>query len=176
MAYLLVIGFISILGQVVLLRELNVAFYGVELIYTLAIGVWLFSSGCGAIISRRANHHPVQTKLLLIISALILPLTVAFIRSIRLIFAGIPGAYLPLQRQMVAMCIAILPLGLVLGQLFQRAAKAYVAEKRTLAGAYAIESLGGLAGGICSTLFLKFGMQNFFMAVLCSMVAAGTEH
>ena len=45
MAYLLVIGFISILGQVVLLRELNVAFYGVELIYTLAIGVWLFSSG-----------------------------------------------------------------------------------------------------------------------------------
>jgi spermidine synthase len=174
MAYLLVIGFISILGQVVLLRELNVAFYGVELIYTLAIGVWLFSSGCGAIISRRANHHPVQTKLLLIISALILPLTVAFIRSIRLIFAGIPGAYLPLHRQMVAMCIAILPLGLVLGQLFQRAAKAYVAEKRTLAGAYAIESLGGLAGGICSTLFLKFGMQNFFMAVLCSMVAAGT--
>jgi hypothetical protein len=28
----LVIGLISILGQVVLLRELNVAFYGIELI------------------------------------------------------------------------------------------------------------------------------------------------
>jgi hypothetical protein len=36
---LFIIGLISILGQVVLLRELNVALYGVELFYILALGV-----------------------------------------------------------------------------------------------------------------------------------------
>ena len=50
---LLAIGLISILGQVVLLRELNVSFYGVELIYLLALGIWLFWTAVGAVIGRR---------------------------------------------------------------------------------------------------------------------------
>jgi hypothetical protein len=58
MEYLFVVGFVSILGQVVLLRELNVAFYGVELIYTLALGVWLLFSACGAMIGRRMKTPP----------------------------------------------------------------------------------------------------------------------
>jgi hypothetical protein len=35
---LLIIGLVSLLAQVVLLRELVVAFYGIELIYILALG------------------------------------------------------------------------------------------------------------------------------------------
>jgi len=50
---LFVIGLLSILGQVVLLRELNVAFYGVELVYLLALGVWLFMSALGALAAHR---------------------------------------------------------------------------------------------------------------------------
>ncbi|MEI6315782.1 MAG: hypothetical protein WCO89_12995, partial [Syntrophus sp. (in: bacteria)] len=46
------IGLISILSQVILLRELAVAFYGVELIYLFALGVWLFFTAAGAMISR----------------------------------------------------------------------------------------------------------------------------
>ena len=47
--YLLSIGLISILGQVILLRELNVSFYGVELIYLFALGIWLFWTAVGVI-------------------------------------------------------------------------------------------------------------------------------
>ena len=50
---LFIIGFLSILGQVVLLRELNVAFYGSELIYTLALGFWLLWTATGAASGRR---------------------------------------------------------------------------------------------------------------------------
>ncbi len=39
--HLFLVGLVSMLAQVVILRELNVAFYGVELIYILAIGAWL---------------------------------------------------------------------------------------------------------------------------------------
>ena len=152
MVSLFVVGFVSILGQVVILRELNVAFYGVELIYTLALGIWLLFSACGAMISRKTqNPSPVRIKLLFLLLIIGIPLDAVFVRAIRLIFSNIPGAFLPLHMQIAVMAAALLPLGLLLGLLFQWTAKIYVARGKSLAAAYAIECLGGLAGGICST-------------------------
>jgi spermidine synthase len=175
MEYLFAVGLVSILGQVVLLRELSVAFYGVELIYTLALGVWLLFSACGAMISRRMETPSfARINFLFLLLSLVIPLDVAFIRSIRQLFSDVPGAYLPLLTQIAVMSAALLPAGLLLGLLFQWTAKAYITGTRSLAAAYAIESVGGLAGGICATLFLKFGFQNFVIALLCALVAAGS--
>jgi len=176
MDYLFAIGFVSILGQVVLLRELSVAFYGVELIYTLAIGVWLFSGAWGAMISRRTLQPSFsRLNLLFLLLSAGLPLNVALIRSIRQLCGGIPGAYLPLHTQIASMFVSLLPIGLLLGLLFQWAAKIYVSNRRSLAGAYAVESLGGLAGGICASLFLRFGFQNFIIVLLCALAAIGSS-
>ena len=49
MVLLLVLGAVSLLGQVVLLRELTVAFFGSELITILGLGLWLAGSGGGAL-------------------------------------------------------------------------------------------------------------------------------
>lgn len=175
MSYLFIVGFVSILGQVVLLRELSVAFYGVELIYTLALGVWLLCTACGALISGKSENPSFANiaGLFLLVSVMV-PLDVAFIRASRLIFSGIPGAYLPFHTQMGIMSASLLPVGLLLGLLFQWTAKVYVARGRSLAAAYAIESAGGLAGGLCATLFLKFGFQNFLLALVCALVASGS--
>lgn len=53
---LLAIGLIALLGQVALLRELNVALYGSELVYLVALGIWLLGTAAGALWpgSRRA--------------------------------------------------------------------------------------------------------------------------
>ncbi|QTA88903.1 Spermine/spermidine synthase domain-containing protein [Desulfonema magnum] len=170
--YLLTIGFISILGQVIILRELNVAFYGVELIYILAMGVWLFWTAIGAVIGRRTYSPSVMVvRFLFVIFGILLPLEVVFIRSVRLLFGGIPGAYLPFGQQITAIILSLLPIGVLLGLLFQWAAKLYVEKDRTLAMAYAIESAGGLAGGLTSTLLLLFGVQNFTIAMVCSLLA-----
>ena len=121
MADLFALGFISILGQVVLLRELSVAFYGVELIYTLSLGIWLLSTACGAMIHRRAHILPSsgRTNLLFLLFSIALILDVAFVRSVRLIFTNLPGGYLPLQTQVAAMCISLLPIGMILGLFFR---------------------------------------------------------
>jgi spermidine synthase len=174
MEYLFAIGFVGILGQVVLLRELSVASYGIELIYILAIGIWLFSSACGAMICRRESHPSFRRiRFLFVLFSVSLPMDIAFVRSVRLLFANTTGAYLPFHAQIIALCASILPLGLILGLLFQWAAKIYIKDGKSLAAAYGIESLGGLAGGICATLFLKFGFQNFFLGLICSLFAAG---
>jgi spermidine synthase len=169
---LLIIGLISILGQAVLLRELSVAFYGIELIYVLSMGIWLVWTALGAVIGRR-NLSPSSTwiQFFFLLFSLLLPADVVFIRSIRTIFSPVPGAYLPFTHQILAMSAALLPIGLLSGLIFQWAAKLYLVGGRTLARAYALESAGGLAGGLCATLFLRFGLQNLTIAILCALFA-----
>ena len=173
--YLFAIGLISILGQVVLLRELNVSFYGVELIYILALGIWLFWTAVGAVIGRRVHSpSPNHIAALFIIFGIAIPLDIVFIRSSRLIFGGIPGAYLNFLQQIMVVVISILPAGLLSGLLFQWTAKAYVTTGRTLAVAYAIESAGGLIGGLFSTLFLIWRFQNCSIAFVCALASVIT--
>ena len=175
MDYLFVVGFVSILGQVVLLRELSVALYGVELIYTLALGIWLFCTACGAMISRKsAVPSFANINVLFFLLSFTIPLDIASIRSARLLASDIPGAYLPLNTQALIVLASLLPVGLLLGLLFQWTAKAYMAGGRTLAAAYGIESVGGLVGGVFATLFLRFGFQNFLIALFCALAAAGS--
>jgi spermidine synthase len=174
--WLLAIGLISMLGQVVLLRELNVAFFGSELIYILALGVWLLWTATGAAIGRRA-HLPTgrQVRLLLLAHGCLLPLAVVLVRGLRPLFGGVPGAYLPFPRQLLAMTLSLLPVGLTLGLLFQWAAKLYVGGRRSLAGAYAIESAGGLVGGLLATLFLIIGVQNLTAAMWCALLSVAAS-
>ena len=172
---LLSIGLISILGQVILLRELNVAFYGVELVYLISLGIWLFWTAMGALVGRR-NILPSHTHIafLFIIFGITLPLNIVFIRASRLLFGGVPGAYLPFLQQLTVAIISLLPAGLLSGLLFQWAAKIFTARDKTLAIAYSIESAGGLAGGLLATLFLTWKIQNCSIAFACGLIAVTT--
>lgn len=173
--YLLAIGLISILGQVVLLRELNVAFYGIELIYLLALGIWLLWTAAGTVIGRRFNSPSLQRiAALFIIFGMVLPLDIVFIRASRLLFGGIPGAYLTFLQQLMIAALAVLPAGLLSGLLFQWTATSYVANGKTLAAAYALESAGGLIGGLFSTLFIIWGLQNWSIGLVCALCSVLT--
>lgn len=169
--YLIAVGFFSILGQVILLRELNVAFYGIELIYILSFSFWLLGTGVGAALGRR-RYIPIERTIhiFFLLSALLLIGDIVFIRGIRNIFGGVPGGYLPFTTQIAGLIIALFPAGLLAGLLFQWTAKRFVASGKTLARAYAIESAGGIIGALASTLFLDFGISNFSAAVVCSLI------
>lgn len=172
---LLSIGLISILGQVILLRELNVAFYGVELVYLLALGIWLFWTAAGAVAGGLVRSPSVRgIAALFILFGLLLPPDVVFLRGSRLLFGGMPGAYLSFAQQLAVAALALLPAGFLSGVLFQWAARVYVATGRTLATAYAVESAGGLVGGLAATLLLLAGLSNFAGACLCGLAAVIT--
>jgi len=169
---LILVGFFSILSQVLLLRELNVATYGVELIYLLGLAVWLLGTAAGVLATRRPlPPSPARMSWLFLLLGLFLPLVAAFVRGARIIFGGVPGAYLPFPVQIAVLVLALLPASFLLGLLFQWAARLYVSGSRTLAMAYGIESVGGLAGGLTATLVLTFGLQNFWALVASSLLA-----
>jgi spermidine synthase len=172
---LLVIGFLALLGQVVLLRETAVAAFGIELSYLLALGLWLLGSGLGALIGQRRVSPPERgVSVLLLIFALLLPVEIALIRGSRILFGGVTGAYLPFPQQLAEIALAVLPISLLAGLLFQWAAKQFVAYGHTLAYAYGIESAGAALGGLASTLLTVQHVQNSSTALLCAFVAASS--
>lgn len=169
--YLLAAGFYSIFGQVVLLRELNVAFYGIELIYIISFAFWLIGTAAGAASGRR-SFVPADSTLYIyfLFSAIVLIADIVFIRSVRIIFGGVPGGYLPFTSQIAGLLIALLPAGFLGGLLFRWSANKFIASGETLAKAYAIESAGGIFGAFVSTALLNFGINNFTGGIICGIV------
>ncbi|MBU0509269.1 hypothetical protein KKH27_10580 [bacterium] len=172
---LFTLGLLSMLGQVVLLRELSVASYGIELVYLLALGFWLFGTGVGSSLARRSEiSSAAPIYLLLILIAVILPLDVVFVRGLRVWFGGVRGAYLPFPLQLLGIALSLLPATIPMGLLFPWAAAFSAREGKTIASAYAIESAGAVVGGIASTGLLRIGMPNLTVGFLCALLAALT--
>jgi spermidine synthase len=172
--YLITVGFVSILGQVVILRELDVAFYGVELIYILSLGLWLLGTAIGAAFGRRIYvPRERNVQILFLLTAAVLMIEIVFIRGVRKIFGGVSGGFLPFHLQIIGMTLAILPSSFLAGVLFQWAAKRFLLENRTLAEAYSLESAGGVLGGLSSTLLLTFGLQNLSAGLICAACSTG---
>jgi spermidine synthase len=214
--HIFLVGLLSIVAQVVLLRELSAAFYGVDLIYLLALGAWLLWTAGGALLgsgpraeARGLRPSSVRVRALLVAVGVVVPLEVALIRGLRLLLGGIPGAYLALPAQIGASALCLLPPSVLLGLLFQWTARRYLPEmrsglipdpatradnaepevrsdltdvgatrrvaptsgRRSLARAYAIESAGGVAGGLASTWALHARLPGATLALATAAVA-----
>ena len=180
-AYLFSIGFISLAGQVALLRELGVAFYGVELIYIVALGVWLSWTAVGSVLGKRGRAPDISTVgWWFVVLGFYFPTGAAAIRAVRLVPGAVAGSYLPLAVQVLSVVLCLAPAGVLLGLLFQWAARHYIGlgidadSQKSFASAYAIESAGSAAGGLASTVLAMCGVANFAQAVLCAASTVAT--
>ncbi len=164
---LFLVGLLALLCQVVLLRELNVAFYGVELVYALALAAWMTGGAAGsAWLPRRVGATSGRLSWLLAATAVALPAEVAVVRASRLALGGVPGAYLPFEDQILVLAASMLPASLALGVAFRWAADLAAAQGRSLAWAYAVESAGAGVGAALATIAFVSGVRTFTLAVL----------
>ncbi|HEX9187847.1 MAG TPA: hypothetical protein VGB87_12275 [Vicinamibacteria bacterium] len=173
-AFLFAVGFLAMLGQVVLLRELAVASFGVELIYLLGLSLWLAAGAAGAVLGRLGGPGPSsRTGAVFLLVAALIPLELTFLRGARLLFGGVSGAFLPLGQQVAAAALGLAPAGAVLGLLFLLAARRSIAAGGSLAAAYAWESAGGALGSVAATLALHWGVPNVALGLGCGLAGAG---
>jgi spermidine synthase len=169
---LFLVGLLALLGQVVLLRELNVAFYGVELVYAIALAAWMAGGAAGAAcLPRRFRATPGRLQWLLAATAVALPAEVAVVRVSRLALGGVPGAYLPFEHQVLVLLAAVLPASVALGAAFRWAAELAAARGRSLSWAYGVESAGAGVGAAGATISFALGVQTFTLAVLVAGLA-----
>jgi spermidine synthase len=169
---LVAVGAVTLLGQVVLLRELLVAFDGSELMLLLGLGAWLLGGGLGAALGRRrAQPSPLTVRLALLAYAALLPLSAASTRALPSLLGAPPGGALPWPLQLTTLAIGVLPCALLAGAMFRVAARAWLAPGRSLAQAYGLESLGAVVGGALATGLAALGQANLVAALLAALLA-----
>ncbi len=151
------LGFSSIITQVLLLRGLLSALTGNELLIGILLSNWLLLTGIGAYVGRfiKESHIDGSIRILQSLIAVIPILSIlALFRSRYLLFS--PGIELNLQEVMIYSFLLLAPFCLISGFLFNLYVS-YVQKHRqihSLAKIYSIESAGSFVGGLFSAFIL----------------------
>ena len=171
----LMLGVVSQLAQVVMLRELLMVFHGNELSIGIILAAWLIwvgvGSAAGTLLAERSDR---MLGWMAINALLLLPVLVASVlatRALRTLFDVVPGAYLPLSEIVLGSVLLLAPVGLLLGMQFVLLAKLWRLHDRnedTLGAGktYIGEALGNILGGLAFSLLLVHYLNSFEVVVL----------
>jgi len=167
---LLAAGALSMVAQVVVLRELVAALYGVELLYVLALGAWLVGTALGSAAGRFVPATAGAGIAGCAALGLIVPLEVVVIRAAGPTAGVLPGAYLSFPVQLAWIAAATVPPAAVCGLLFPTLAGLAGGRGWSLGRSYAIESTGAAAGGAGVTLAMGLGASTLQVAALAPAI------
>jgi len=170
---LFALGLVSIVSQVIVLRELTISFYGNEFFIGVALAAWLAWVALGSAAPRRRGSAWTLFALQ-ILAAAILFLEIFAIRYIKGA-SGFPGE---IPNLLLAFFVAILspaPLCFVLGMWWSVASElaAGIAQRASLAVSrgYFTETLGFILGGVLFS-FLLVRLPSFTVALLLAVTVA----
>ena len=166
---LAVIGFTSMIGQVVLMRELVATFYGNELVFGLILAAWLLwvaagSAGLGRLAEgRKLGPGAFATGLAL--AALFLPAQIALTRAIRVLLDITPGALVSFGSMAWSIFLILAPLCLLLGWQFTLGSRLLAGRGGTVGRAYVYEGWGAAIGGVLFSFLLVRFLNPFQIAL-----------
>lgn len=184
-----VLGFSSLVSQVVVIRELAMSFYANEFFIGWILFCWLLGTALGSALGSKFPCDTKKTFRLLaichVLAAFLFPLAIVLIRSGKLVL-GTPAGALPEFIPSLLYPLAVLvPLCGVMGIQFSAAARGQASQMpegelaRAVGWAYLWECLGFIAGGILFSFALVF-VNEFrvaaILAVLNLTIAYGVFH
>lgn len=172
-------GFTAIVVQVLLLRELMVAWRGNEMSFSVALSVWLALTGLGGIafaaLRRRRFTHVSLAGGLLTVGALapVALMTARFARQALGVHAGEIVGVWPL---VVAAAASLAPFTFAAGFLFPMAVSVLSRGRptpgRAIGEVYILEALGAVAGGLAVSVLLLPRWDPVRIACLATAVDA----
>lgn len=175
----ILLGLVSLTGQILLLREVLVIFHGTEIAVGIFFGSWLMGIGIGASAGARFVGSSTDREFLEIflhsLSALGFSLLfqVVLIRMTPLMFGASPAELAPLHGILVAVPCGTFSTAFLTGFLFPVGCRALQqVEGRTIGRLYALEALGGLVGGLLFTFALARWLPPLSTASLLVMLLA----
>lgn len=170
---LVTIGITSIVGQVLLTRELAAVFYGNELCLGLILTTWLLwvavgSWGLGRLADRYGNDKNHETRIFaagLVLSAFLLPAQMAVTRALRLILNVTPGVIIGFGAMARSIFFILAPLCLLLGFQFTLGSRLLARRGGTVGRAYVYEAWGAALGGALFSFVLVRFLDPFQIAL-----------
>ena len=174
-AALSLIGFTAVIAQVLLMRELMVAFGGNELSLGLMLANWLLWTALGSGLLGRLGGAPERSRRLVAaleaLSAAALPLALLAVRAARPAFRPVTGELLGPAQILLASLAALSLFCPLSGWLFAAGSRLYAREAAAgtaaaTAQVYWLEALGSGAGGLLAALLLMPHLGSFRIALL----------
>jgi spermidine synthase len=165
------LGFMTIITQLVLLREYIKTLHGNELVIGLFLAIWMVLTAAGAragTIYKARISGPTLLKSMLLLSCYPVAIFLLLILITRLIL--LPG-FVPGILSSISHMVLIIPFTLVSGFLFAYLSRA-LQSKKVDATFYMLDSLGSLAGGILFGLVLVFFLNNIQVIALLFLVTS----
>ncbi|MCF8369617.1 MAG: hypothetical protein K9G76_11280 [Bacteroidales bacterium] len=160
------VGFTTLVTQIILLRYFLMIFSGNELVIGIILSNWMLITALGAYLGKKINLYPNKTgtlvlsHLLLGILPLLMALAIFYLRNI--VFP--PGRTINLIEIYVSSLFLLLPFCLVSGALFTllsyHLSEIFKTDK--INQVYALEAIGGIVGGLLFNFFFIFVFSPFF--------------
>lgn len=177
-AALLVVGFSAVVGQIVLMRELIVAFNGNEISLGIMLAAWLLWTAAGGRIAgslRRHIRNPRLATALLecLLAASLLP-TIWALRESKAYFQSVPGELVGLLPMLISTLVCLSVFCTVSGALFVVSAKLFEHDSGTsvssaAGSAYLLEAAGSAIGGVLASIVLLRLLDPFQIATLIAL-------
>ncbi|MDD5236525.1 MAG: hypothetical protein PHU91_02530, partial [Candidatus Omnitrophica bacterium] len=159
-------GFLAIVSQLIIFRELSIVFYGNELFIGTALSAWLFWVGVGSSKKFFSRNFPY----LLVLAAVLLPLEIISIRVAKSFFYF--GTILGPLPMFATTFISLSLYCILLGNMFPLACSLAneKGEKAALKKVYYLECLGSVLGGALFTYLFVGRIPVFYLAIILSML------
>ena len=162
---LFLMGFVAIVGQILLIRELLVIFYGNELSTAIILASWLIwtslgSATLGRIADAISNKHRAFGSVQILL-AFLLPSSILMVRLSRILWNIPVGEVIGLATMMVISFAILAPFCFLSGFLFALGcslhSKATGGRGKSVGSVYLLEAIGSGVGGVAFTaLFVHF--------------------
>lgn len=177
------LGMVSQIAQVLILRELLMVFHGNELSIGIILCAWLAWVGLGSWAGSKVVNRLERPTMLLGLSALgiflSLPGTIFLVRVIRSFFSTPSGAYLSLEQMIISSFVLMGPVCLLLGAQFVFLSRIWREKDSSLdtsgaAKTYMSEAAGNMTGGLIFTLLMVHFLNSFQTALVISGLMLAT--
>lgn len=175
---LLTLGFIPVVAQIVLMRELMVVFCGNEASFGILLATWLLCTAVGAsVVGRWLPFSPrVLVAALQVTLALALPASVVLARCSRALLPITPGELLGPGAILILSFVSLSAFCVLSGWLFAAGSQLYSREASVgMAGAtgaaYLFDAAGSAGGGLLASILLIRFCSDLQLAIVVSMVS-----
>jgi spermidine synthase len=177
------IGFTAGMAQILFLRELLSLFQGNEITIGIVFTIWLFWTAAGSFLTGRLLTNRINTNHLVVpvilIVALVLPLSIFFLRFMVGFMNSVPGIAAGLDQIFLVTFLALAVFCFVSGSSFAvLSSNLKNLQKGSIATAtgklYALESFGAAIAGIMLSFFLLDYFDSLTIAILTAAVQGFT--
>jgi spermidine synthase len=173
------IGFTSVIAQIVLMRELIVVFYGNEISLGIMLAGWLLWTAIGSSVSGQVSALLRDSrKFMACLETLIaaaFPLTILAVRASRPLFQSVPGEMLGPAPMFLTSFATLSVFCLLSGGLFAAGSRLCGDEARTstasaASSVYLLEAAGSGLGGVLASLVLIRHFTSFEIAACLALL------